>query len=101
MWLMVMFDLPVTTKKERGAATRFRNFLKKDGYVMLQFSVYTRVCRGDEGVDKHLARVKKNVPPEGSVRVLQITDRQYGRMKLLVGGRKKSEQIAAEQLVLL
>lgn len=68
---------------------------------MLQFSVYTRVCRGDEGVDKHLARVKKNVPPEGSVRVLQITDRQYGRMKLLVGGRKKSEQIAAEQLVLL
>ena len=101
MWVFVFFDLPVKTKAERGAATRFRNFLKKDGYMMLQYSVYVRVCRGDEAVDKHLSRMRKNLPPDGSVRALQVTDRQYGRMKLLVGPRRKNESFATKQLVLL
>jgi CRISPR-associated protein Cas2 len=101
MWLMVFFDLPVGTKAERRHATRFRNFLKDDGYLMLQWSVYARICRAEEGVEKHLTRVKKNLPPMGSVRTLQITDKQYGRMKLLVGESTKSERSAAQQLVLL
>ncbi len=101
MWLMVFFDLPVGSKTERRTATRFRNFLKNDGYLMLQFSVYARVCRAEEGVDKHLSRVKANLPSKGSVRILQVTDKQYARMKLLVGESKKSEKKATEQLVLL
>lgn len=101
MWLMVFFDLPVGTKTERRHATQFRNFLKKDGYLMLQFSVYARICRAEEGVDKHLERVKTNLPGQGSVRTLQVTDKQYARMKLLVGDSKKSEKKATEQLVLL
>ena len=101
MWLFVLFDLPVGTKTERGEATRFRNFLKSDGYMMIQFSVYARVCRGEEAVDKHIARVTKNLPHKGSVRTLQVTERQYGRMKLLVGERKKNEKAASQQLVLL
>ena len=48
MWVFVFFDLPVGTKTERRLATRFRKFLKDDGYMMLQFSVYARVCRGEE-----------------------------------------------------
>ncbi len=101
MWLFVFFDLPVGTKAERRAATRFRNFLKDDGFLMLQLSVYARVCRGDEAVEKHEGRVKKNLPVRGSVRTLQVTDRQYGRMKLMLGESKNSEKLASNQLVLL
>lgn len=101
MWHMVFFDLPVGTKAERRHAARFRNFLKDDGYLMLQFSVYARICRAEEGVEKHHGRVMKNLPPKGSVRTLQVTDRQYARMKLLVGESTKSERAAAQQLVLL
>ena len=101
LWLFVFFDLPVGTKGERRVATRFRNFLKDDGYMMLQLSVYARVCRGDEGVDKHLRRVTKNLPKKGSVRCLQVTDKQYGRMRLLVGEATKNERIAPQQMVLL
>lgn len=96
-----VFDLPVGTRAERRHATRFRNFLKDDGYLMLQWSVYARICRAEDGIEKHLTRVVKNLPPKGSVRTLQVTDKQYGRMKLLVGESTKSERAAAQQLVLL
>jgi CRISPR-associated protein Cas2 len=101
MWLFVFFDLPVTTKTGRRLATRFRNFLKDDGYMMLQWSVYARVCRGEEAVDKHIQRVTRNLPREGNVRVLQVTDKQYGRMRLLLGEAEKNERFAPQQLVLL
>lgn len=101
LWLFVFFDLPVGTKAERGAATQFRNFLKRDGYMMIQFSVYARICRGDEAVDKHLQRVTRSLPKRGSVRALQVTDKQYGRMKLLLGELEKTERVAPQQMVLL
>jgi CRISPR-associated protein Cas2 len=101
VWLFVFFDLPVGTKVERRVATRFRNFLKDDGYMMLQLSVYARVCRGEEAGDKHLQRVTKNLPKKGSVRCLQVTDKQYGRMRLLVGEATKNERVAPQQMVLL
>ena len=98
---MVFFDLPVGTKPERRTATRFRNFLKDDGYLMLQFSVYARICRAEEGAAKHLTRVVANLPQAGSVRALQVTDKQYARMRLLVGKARPSEAAAAAQMVLL
>lgn len=101
LWLFVLFDLPVGTKVERRVATRFRNFLKDDGYMMMQLSVYARVCRGEEAVDKHLQRVTKSLPKKGSVRCLQVTDKQYGRMRLLVGESTKNERAAPQQMVLL
>lgn len=100
MWILVFFDLPVTTKPERGAATRFRNFLLKDGYMMLQFSVYGRICNGQDRVDKHHQRLQANLPQKGSVRVLQVTEKQFERMKTLVGNRTKNEKTKAEQLLL-
>lgn len=101
MWLFVFFDLPVGTKDERRLAARFRNFLKDDGYMMLQWSVYARVCRGEEAVAKHIQRVTRNMPRKGSIRALQVTDRQYARMKLLVGEARPTERIAPQQMVLL
>lgn len=101
MFLFVFFDLPVKTKLDRRNANKFRRFLLNDGYNMLQLSVYTRVCRGQEAVDKHLARVRKNLPPQGSVRALQVTERQYARMKTLVGNETPQEKVGVDQLVLL
>jgi CRISPR-associated protein Cas2 len=101
LWLFVFFDLPVGTKIERRAATRFRNFLKDDGYMMLQWSVYARVCRGEDAVDKHISRLTKQLPVKGSVRALPVTDRQYGRMHILLSEAPKNEKAAPRQMVLL
>jgi len=101
MWLMVFFDLPTRTKPQRRRANRFRQFLKKDGYMMLQLSVYARVCRGQDAVDKHVRRVRLSLPKEGSVRTLQVTDKQYGRMELMLGAAPKTESIGGTQMVLL
>lgn len=101
MWLMVFFDLPVKTKPQRRRATRFRQFLKKDGYIMLQLSVYARVCRGQDAVDKHTKRVRASLPKEGSVRTLQVTDKQYGRMDLMLGTAPQTEKIGPSQMALL
>lgn len=101
MYLFVMFDLPVMTRDERKAASQFRNFLKKDGFDMMQYSVYTRICRGQDAVDKHIKRLRSALPLDGGVRALQITDKQYARMMILVGNRKKQEEKGADQLVLL
>lgn len=101
MWLFVFFDLPVGTKAERRAASKFRMFLKDDGFLMMQFSVYARLCRGEDGADVHIRRVTSGLPGKGSVRALQVTDRQYARMKLLLGAGSKSERAAGQQMVLL
>lgn len=100
MWLFVFFDLPVKTKKERHAATRFRNFLLKDGFMMIQFSVYARICNGQDRVDKHVQRLLIELPRQGSVRAMQVTDKQYERMKILVGTKQNNEKTKSEQLVL-
>lgn len=100
MRLFVFFDLPVSKKEQRKIASKFRKELVNEGFVMLQFSVYFRVCRGQDIVDREIRRIQQILPPEGNVRVLQVTDKQYGNMKLLVGDIKKEETIGVEQLLL-
>ena len=85
MRILVFFDLPVKTKTQRRAATRFRNFLLKDGYHMLQYSVYARVCNGTDAVEKHRQRVQQNLPDNGAVRLLVVTERQYESIDILLG----------------
>ena len=85
MRILVFFDLPVKTPSERREATRFRTFLLKDGYHMLQYSVYARVCNGMDAVEKHRARVRQNLPDNGSVRMLTITEKQYEAIEILLG----------------
>ena len=69
--------------------------------MMLQYSVYARVCRAEDGAMKHIARVTRALPGKGSVRALQVTDRQYGRMRLLLGESNKTESLGSRQMVLL
>lgn len=99
MWILVFFDLPVKKPAQRRAATQFRQFLLKDGYVMLQYSVYARVCRGQEAVEKHLKRTRDHLPEEGSIRALQVTDKQYARMQILLGNLVAEEVAGGEQLL--
>jgi CRISPR-associated protein Cas2 len=81
MWIFVMFDLPVVLDEERKAASDFRKKLLKDGFSMHQFSVYVRVCSSREDAETHSNRVKINVPHNGLVSVLMITDKQFGMIK--------------------
>lgn len=85
MRILVMFDLPVKTRAERRSATQFRNFLIRDGYHMVQFSVYARVCNGRDSVETHRRRIMAALPPKGAVRMMVITEKQYGAIELLIG----------------
>lgn len=78
MWIFVFFDLPTETKKDRKNAQQFRKNLIKDGFTMMQFSVYTRHCASSESADAHEKRVNALLPPLGKVSLLRITDKQYG-----------------------
>lgn len=91
MRILVFFDLPVMTKKQRKNYAAFRKFLIKDGYQMLQFSVYSRVTRNHDDARKHTNRLRNNLPPEGSVRVMVVTEKQYNSMEILVGDLTASE----------
>ena len=85
MRIIVFFDLPVVTKKERKIYTQFRRFLLNDGYDMIQYSVYSRLCNGVDMTEKHMQRLSYSLPEKGSVRCLTITEKQYEKMKFLVG----------------
>lgn len=89
MWLFVFFDLPVTTKKERKAATLFRKRLMMDGFTMMQFSVYIRHCPSYESQRVHAARIQRIIPEYGNVSILSVTDKQFGDIINFVG--KKTE----------
>lgn len=98
MWLIVMFDLPVDTKEARKEANDFRIRLKKDGFLMTQLSVYSRHCPSRENTDVHERRIKKFLPPDGEVRIIRITDKQFGKMKIFRGRRRKATENAPKQL---
>ena len=101
MRMLVLFDLPVVTKAERRAYTLFRRFLINDGYDMIQFSVYGRILNGNDALEKHMKRLVDNLPPDGSIRCLTVTEKQYASMKLLVGMPLFQEKsVKANQLVL-
>ena len=88
---MIFFDLPTKTKEDKRAASQFRTFLKKDGYYMMQWSVYSRICNGTDAVEMHKRRLKNNLPPYGSIRTLTLTEKQFESIDVLLGIRKSSE----------
>lgn len=101
MRIIVFFDLPVVKKKERKIYTQFRRFLLKDGYDMIQFSVYSRLCNGTDMMNKHLKRLRQSLPDKGSIRCLTVTEKQYEEMKFLVGKPTvKERKVNSEQLSL-
>ncbi|MFV0424211.1 MAG: CRISPR-associated endonuclease Cas2 [Bacilli bacterium] len=85
MRIIVMFDLPTITHKEKQEYSTFRRFLLGNGYIMVQYSVYSRFCRNNTDVNKHIKRLIDNKPKYGNVRVLQVTEKQYENMVFLIG----------------
>ncbi|MCX6257051.1 MAG: CRISPR-associated endonuclease Cas2 [Bacteroidia bacterium] len=82
LWVLVFFDLPVVTKKEKKIAARFRKDIMADGFSMFQFSIYVRHCPSRENADVHIKRVKNLLPEAGHVGILTITDKQFGSMEI-------------------
>ncbi|MCQ2271657.1 MAG: CRISPR-associated endonuclease Cas2 [Bacteroidales bacterium] len=100
MWVLVFFDLPTETKKDRKNAADFRKRLIKDGFNMFQFSIYVRHCPSMENADVHINRVKKSLPEYGHVGIMSITDRQFGNIELFVGKKAESTPQISQQLEL-
>jgi CRISPR-associated protein Cas2 len=100
MWVLVFFDLPTETKKQRKAASRFRKDLLNDGFTMFQFSIYVRNCPSRENADVHIKRVKTLLPEQGHVGILKITDKQFGMMELFYSREEKEKPVEAQQLQL-
>lgn len=97
-----MFDLPTETDSEKRAYRVFRKNLIKEGFIMMQYSVYERVCPSREYAGRLEMRIKKFVPEEGNVRLLCITEKQYADMKLLVGSRSAAEKaIGTERFIVI
>lgn len=100
MWVLVFFDLPTETKKDRKAYTDFRKKLVKDGFNMFQFSIYVRHCTSSENADVHVKRVKKSLPEFGHVGILCITDKQFGSIELFYGRKSQPTIPPSQQLEL-
>ncbi len=100
MWVLVFFDLPTETKKERKEYALFRKRLMSDGFTMFQFSIYLRHCPSRENAEVHIKRVKNGLPPNGHVGIICITDKQFSQMELFVGKKRAKKEEPSQQLEL-
>lgn len=98
MWVLVFFDLPTETPKERKIASKFRKEIMKDGFTMFQFSIYVRHCSSSENTDVHIKRVKKLLPEHGHIGILTITDKQFGMMEIFYGQKPAIRPNTPQQL---
>ncbi|MCE7975469.1 MAG: CRISPR-associated endonuclease Cas2 [Leptolyngbya sp. PLA1] len=100
MWLFAMFDLPTTDKNLKRDYARFRKFLLSQGFSMLQFSVYARHCPSEESGEGVLSRIGRQVPERGQVRLLLVTDKQFGKMTVFYGRKRRPAEEPPQQYML-
>lgn len=100
MWVLALFDLPVDKPEFRHQYARFRKELLKDGFTMMQYSVYQRHCASLENAQVHIDRMGTVVPPQGEVRFLLITDHQYGKILTFRGKKRAPAPASPAQLEL-
>jgi len=100
LWVIVFFDLPTDTKKDRKNYARFRKGLMQDGFTMLQFSIYSRHCNSRENADVHMNRVRSFLPPKGEVIMFTLTDKQFGLMEFFRGQSEAERPDTPQQLEL-
>lgn len=93
MRVMIFFDLPVKSKQDRRAYTDFRRELLKNGFIMVQYSVYSRTVKNQDDANKYERLIERIVPANGSVRMMTVTEKQYAAIRLLAGERLKSENL--------
>lgn len=101
MRVLVFFDLPVTTSENRRAYTHFRKFLLKNGFLMLQESVYCKLALNSTAVNAIVENIHKNKPEEGLIQLLTVTEKQYAKMDIIIGEIKSEVLDGDERLVIL
>lgn len=102
MRLFVFFDLPTESAAQRKAYRLFRKFLIKDGYLMLQESVYAKLVMNDGAAGASVMRLRKNRPTEGLIQVLRVTEKQYSTMEYITGNREAYDELdTVEEFVVL
>ena len=98
MWVIAMFDIPVTTPSDRRSASQFRKLLLDDGFFMLQYSIYGRPCSCEAHAKLHRDTIRAHLPANGQVRIITITERQFSTMENYVGKLPKTPENNNEQL---
>lgn len=101
MRVLVFFDLPVITEENRRAYRKFRKFLLKNGFLMLQESVYCKLALNSTAVRTIVDNVHKNKPEEGLIQLLTVTEKQYAKMDIIIGNIKNEMLDSDERLVIL
>jgi CRISPR-associated protein Cas2 len=100
MWVLVFFDLPTETKKDRKIYAKFRKEILAYGFQMFQFSIYLRHCNSRENAEVNVERVKKILPPKGHVGIMCVTDKQFGMMEIFRGHDQVKTPATVQQLEL-
>ena len=101
MRLIVFFDLPVLTEKNRKEYRAFRKFLIKSGFLMVQESVYCKLAQNATVADTIQENVRKNKPTAGLVQLLRVTEKQYAKMEFIVGKSNSKVLDSDERLVII
>ncbi|AHA04655.1 CRISPR-associated endonuclease Cas2 [Pediococcus pentosaceus] len=101
MRLMIMFDLPVETAKQRKQYRQFRKSLINEGFLMIQYSVYVRVCVTKKSATLMENRIKTFLPENGTIQALTLTEKQYNDMHFLVGDRVEDVRNNSDRTVIL
>ena len=100
MWLFAMFDLPVDKPELRREYSQFRRSLLKEGFTMLQYSVYAHYVRSEESEEVFRGKVRMSLPSHGQVRLISVTDRQFEKMDVFVGKKRERVEDPPHQLIL-
>lgn len=101
MRVVVFFDLPILTAKNKKEYRNFRKYLLKTGFMMVQESVYCKLVPNSTVADSVIDNLKKNKPSEGLAQVLKVTENQYNKMEYIVGTKKSNVLDSDERLVIL
>lgn len=97
MRLILMFDLPTTTKQDIKVYTEFKRWLKFFGYSMMQESVYTRICINNSEYLKQMQRLANHTPANGDVRVIKLTENQFQNIMILVGHKSDRDEVETSE----
>lgn len=100
MWVLVFFDLPTITKKDKKCYATFRKNLQRDGFTMFQLSIYARHCASYDNAAVHIKRVKSFLPQYGNVCIMCITDKQFSNIEVFNGKIPGEKCVEGQQLEL-
>jgi CRISPR-associated protein Cas2 len=100
VWLFALFDLPTKTKKQKKDYTKFRKLLISKGFSMLQYSVYAIYFPSEDASISTQKFIEERLPPSGQVRLLLVTDRQFGKQKVFFGKNKEKTEEPLPEILL-